>query len=121
MKKAISYSLLFFIFTTLNVSMLVKPAEVKIKGSVSDNAGLFPADMKINLWKKSLKLHSVKTDKFGNFEIAVPQEGEYSFILSKNQCLPPTSADGDDVFGKCLLECLPTSATITHPKAPSFR
>ena len=75
--------------------MLVKPAEVKIKGSVSDNAGLFPADMKINLWKKSLKLYSVKTDKFGNFEIAVPQEGEYSFILSENNLYYYTQKDSN--------------------------
>ncbi len=75
--------------------MFVKPAEVKIKGNVCDNAGLFPADLKINLWKKALKLHSVKTDKFGNFEITVPEEGEYSFILSENNLYYYTQKDSN--------------------------
>lgn len=75
--------------------MFVKPSEVRINGSVSDNAGLFPADMKINLWKKALKLNSVKTDRFGNFEMIVPEEGEYSFILSENNLYYYTQKDSN--------------------------
>ncbi|MFZ9848209.1 MAG: hypothetical protein ACO3EE_08685 [Flavobacteriales bacterium] len=95
MKKVIPYSIFLFVLIVLNLSMFLKPVEVKIKGSVSDNAGLFPADMKIHLWKKAIKLHHVKTDKFGNFEIIVPEEGEYSFVLSENNLYYYTQKDSN--------------------------
>jgi hypothetical protein len=75
--------------------MRPQQASVKISGKVSDNVGLVIDQMMVSAWKNGIRVGDTKTDKFGNYEMEVPEPGEYDFHISENNLYYYTQRDSD--------------------------
>jgi hypothetical protein len=94
MKKSFFYTLLLFSFL-ICIAAGKFATTAKVKGNVSDNTGLVIDQMMVSAWKNKIKVSDTKTDKFGNYEIILPEPGEYDFQVSENNLYYYTQKDSD--------------------------
>jgi len=72
------------VYCLLSWAMVLSIEEVQIIGTIEDNTGMHPKNIKVSVWKNNLPINDTLSDKNGNFSFSIPEAGEYDFQVSEN-------------------------------------